>query len=229
MCRRCTIFAKVLASYGNKQPMPCADILPVWDSARLPADAAAEEFLADALAQVDAASGGPGRLVPISVTGDGNCLAHSISRACHGEEAWYSLLRKKVAEELRSNEPWYLAALPHVTAEDFEAEVVAAATLDTYMDAGTGLHLLAMSNVIGRPIVLMASRAHMEDTVRSNCGTYLPLRRPPAEVSTRIPVIVAWQTDSFVFGGAGHFVCVSPTTAGHAILPPGWLPTTVPR
>ena len=102
MCRRCTLFGKVLASYGAKQPMPCADILTVWPEAHLQAivDQAAEEFLHDALAEVAAASGG-GCLVPIQVTGDGNCLAHSVSRACHGEEAWYNLLRVKVQQELR--------------------------------------------------------------------------------------------------------------------------------
>lgn len=42
-------------------------------------------------------------------------------------------------------------------------------------------------------------------------------------------MIVAWQTDSFEYGGAGHFVCVSPTVAGPAVLPAGWLPTVIPR
>lgn len=154
--------------------MPCADILCVWpafDQLR-DLDGAAMAFLADALQQVDVASGGTHRLVPICVTGDGNCLAHSVSRACHGEEAWYSLLRKQVAQELRENEQWYLEHLPHVTKDEFDREVVAAGTLGEYMDAGTGLHLLAMANTIGRPVVLMASRPHMRDTIRSNCKLF---------------------------------------------------------
>lgn len=159
--------------------MPCADILTVWPAlGRMPrglVDTAAMEFLGDALREVDDASGGPNRLVPISVTGDGNCLAHSISRACHGEEVWYSLLRKKISQELRENEAWYLEHLPHVTKEEFEREVVAAETLGEYMDAGTGLHLLAMANTVGRPIVLMASRQHMEDPVHSNCKFSVPV------------------------------------------------------
>ena len=175
MCRRCSIYGKVLASYGAKQPMPCADILTVWPAYEWMVthaglvDMAAKEFLADALDAVDAASGGRNRLVPICVTGDGNCLAHSISRACHGEEAWYSLLRKKVGQELREHRTWYLERLPHVTADKFDGEVAAAETLGEYMDAGTGLHLLAMANTIRRPVVLMASSMHMRDTIRSNC------------------------------------------------------------
>ena len=231
MCRRCTLYGKVLASYGAKQPMPCADILHVWPPEHVEqvADPDAEAFLRDALEQVDAASGGARRLVPIKVTGDGNCLAHSISRACHGEEAWYSLLRKKVQQELRDHRDWYLEALPHVDTDIYDNEVRAAGELGVYMDAGTGLHLLALANVLGRPVVLMASREHMDDAMRSSCGTYLPLRMPPDQLATRVPVIVAWQTDSFVYQGAGHFVCVSPTTLGRAVLPPGWLPPTCPR
>eukprot|EP01043_Picozoa_sp_COSAG02_P000820 COSAG02_NODE_16_length_56207_cov_9.816122_37_plen_611_part_01 len=211
--------------------MPCADILHVWTPAEIQHhfDAAAEEFLRDSLVQVDAASGGEGCLVPIQVTGDGNCLAHSISRACHGEEMWYSLLRKKTQEELRDNRTWYLEALPNVPEDIFDHEVRAAGELGTYMEAGTGLHLLALANVLKRPVVLMASREHMESTTRSSCGTYLPLRVPPSELATRVPVIVAWQTDSFVYQGAGHFVCVSPTSVGRAVLPPGWLPAVFPR
>lgn len=151
--------------------MPCADVLFVWPAfdQLKQVDEAAMGFLADALQQVDDASGGAHRLVPICVTGDGNCLAHSVSRACHGEEVWYSLLRKQVAQELREHKEWYLTALPHVTKEEFDREVIAAETLGEYMDAGTGLHLLAMANTIGRPVVLMASSHHMKDTIRSNC------------------------------------------------------------
>ena len=116
MCRRCQLYGKVLASYGARQPMPCADILHAWDwTLEVPyvLDTAAEEFLRDSLEDVDKASGGVGRLVPIQVTGDGNCLAHSISRACHAEEMWYSLLRKKVQAELRDNEGATHATWPH--------------------------------------------------------------------------------------------------------------------
>jgi hypothetical protein len=230
MCRRCTLYGKVLASYGAKQRMPCAGSLHVWHDADVAhvVDVDALEFLRDALREVDDASGGAGRLAPIQVTGDGNCLAHSISRACHGEEAWYYLLRNKVEQELREHRAWYLETLPHVDPETFDREVRAAAQISHYMDAGTGLHLLALAHVLARPVVLMASRRHMDDPISSSCGTYLPLRHPPTELATKVPVIVAWQTESFVTG-AGHFVCVSPTTLGPAVLPRGWLPACFPR
>jgi hypothetical protein len=187
-------------------------------------DATAAAFLADALALVEGAP-----LVPIQVTGDGNCLAHSVSRAFCGEEQWYSLLRKNVQKELEGHREWYLSNCPHVTPETFDEETRAAGELGSYMDAGTGLHLLAMANVMKRPLVLMASLTYMHDTSRSSCGTYLPLRIDADDPNIcKVPILVGWQSDTFVIGGAGHFICVSPTSAGPAVLPPNWLPPTFP-
>jgi hypothetical protein len=84
-----------------------------------------------------------------------------------------------------------------------EERVAQAGQLGIYMEAGTGLHLLACANVLRRPVVLIASRAHMEDTTRSNCGTYLPARVGPGQLATRVPILVAWQTGAFAIGGAG--------------------------
>eukprot|EP01043_Picozoa_sp_COSAG02_P017904 COSAG02_NODE_822_length_16778_cov_4.476168_8_plen_1538_part_00 len=190
-------------------------------------DPIAAEFLRDSLNCVAEATGVPQPLIPLKTTADGNCLAHSISLAIHGHENMSQLLRRQLHRELDQHRSWYLTQLPHVTLEMFEHELEAAGQDERFMDVGTGLHLLAIANVIKRPVLLMASQKYMEHTTMSNCGTYLPLRIPHTDVSSKIPVIVAWQRPDFT-GGAGHFVCVTRTSAATAVLPAGWLPGVFP-
>ena len=190
-------------------------------------DPIAMTFLRDSLRCVAKATGVPNPLIPLTTTADGNCLAHSASLATNGNEHQSGFIRGQVYRELANHRSWYLEQLPHVTQEMFDDELEAAGVDERFMDVGTGLHLLALANVLKRPVLLMASQQHMQDTTMSNCGTYLPLRIPHTNVNSKIPIIIAWQRPDFT-NGAGHFVCVAPTSAGNATLPASWLPGAVP-
>merc|ERR1719240_1825935 len=63
-------------------------------------DKSAEEFLKDELKAM------PG-FRTISVPGDGNCLAHAVSKALIGMELLYHALRLEIQAELRENTDWY--------------------------------------------------------------------------------------------------------------------------
>jgi hypothetical protein len=198
-----------------------------WDKC---VDKIALDFLKDSLeCTVDAWNSTASRsLLPLLTTADGNCLAHAVSLAMHGDEEQSVFIRMQIHHELEQHRGWYLAQLPSVTEEIFDHELQAAGEDERFMDAGTGLHFLAVANALKRPVLLIASRKHMQNPTWSNCATYLPCRIPHAEIKSKIPIIIAWQRPDFT-GGAGHFVCVAPTSAGPAILPAGWLPPAFPQ
>ena len=42
----------------------------------------------------------------MTVQGDGNCLAHAISRSLYGVEVFYAVLRRGLVKELRDHREW---------------------------------------------------------------------------------------------------------------------------
>ena len=166
----------------------------------------------------------------MKVSGDGNCLAHSISRALFGVEAFYAVLRRGLEDELLANRDWYMAALADTeTAENFEKEVAKAGDSGTlgmsglagveWLEAGTGLHLLGFANLLRRPLILMGARRHI-GSAKSGCLTYLPIRHKPSELATTVPIVVAWGNEGGPTTGAGHFVCLVPTAGSpEAVIP----------
>ena len=87
-----------------------------------------------------------------------------------------------------------------------------------------GLHLLGFANMLRRPVMLMGARRHVEmrrmDCRASGCLTYLPIRHPPSDLATTVPVLVAWGNEGGPALGAGHFVCVVPTQGSPDVIIP---------
>jgi len=175
------------------------------------------------------AGGAAKTLIAVHVTGDGNCLAHAVSRSLYGTEQFYAVIRLGLARELEDNKAWYLETMGGengtLTVEEF-AELLKRAGDDgtlgqslsttgaAYLDAGDGLHLLGLANLLHRPIMLLGAQRHIRGAGRelSLCTTYLPTRRDSADPKLcKAPVLVAWQSPAFETG-AGHFVCVAPTS-----------------
>ena len=118
MCRHCRLWGRALRVRGRRAELPNSDLLWEWDAAS-PVDPVAEEYLRETLACAG------GALLPIQFSGDGNCLAHSLSRGMYSREIFYALIRDKVQAELAEHRAWYLEHLPSVTEEVIDAEIEA--------------------------------------------------------------------------------------------------------
>lgn len=179
----------------------------------------AAEHLADLLEAVNAENGGTvPALMPILVEGDGNCLFHAVSRALIGHETLYAVLRQAVANELATNRDWHVENVFSGAAEVFDDEMQLASENGTFVPVQ---HLVALANVIKRPIVLLSSleemRLHPEAV---GAAVYLPARLDPALCCPN-PLLLAWSSPA-----RNHFVPLCRTRGGPAAptLPPACRP-----
>ena len=103
----------------------------------------------------------PNDVVPLKTTGDGNCLLHAVSRALWGVEIYYDVLRRLMANELRSNQDWYrkIVISPQFVEKDF-VEALEQAERD--IQHLQFLHVFALANVLKRPVIIYASDADEE-------------------------------------------------------------------
>lgn len=107
----------------------------------------------------------------MSVDGDGNCMAHSISRAISGVEVFFHVLRTELLAELQSNVEFYRdrsIASGFYTEEDWVRDLESAGP-SQMGQAGmwmSGMHIFGMANVLRRPIFLVDAR--------QNAGTAEP-------------------------------------------------------
>ena len=147
-------------------------------------------------------------LLPVHVDGDGNCLFHSVSRALIGFETLYHVLRVKVFEELRVNREWYVRHLFFGAAEMFDADLINAEQSGVWAPV---THLVALANVIRRPIALLCS---LEDLAaqpeKAGSAVYLPARHEAHECCSH-PLLLAWASGEYNHyvplcrnGAAGH-------------------------
>ena len=182
-------------------------------------DPHAEEHLAELLAAVNAENGGTvPALVPISVQGDGNCLFHAVSRALIGYETLYAVLREAVFKELTTHRDWHIEHAFGGSAEAFDDEMRNADRNGSFVPVQ---HLVALANVIKRPVVLLSSLEDMR--LRADvAGTtvYLPGRLDTAHCCPN-PLLLAWSSPA-----RNHFVPLCRTREGPAAptLPPACRP-----
>jgi len=112
-------------------------------------------------------------LIPLNTTGDGSCLLHACSRAIWGVELFSGILRNKVAEELKTHKAWYGE---HVGEADCETAIKQAEAESEYLSM---LHIVALSHVIRRPIILYASQTDVDQFGTGFwgvAGVFVPLR-----------------------------------------------------
>ena len=173
----------------------------------------AASYLAALLAAVDADNGGvAASLLPVQVQGDGNCLFHSVSRALIGFETLYHVLRAKVFEELRVNRDWYVQHLFFGAAEMFDADLRNAEQSGVWAPV---THLVALANVIRRPIALLCSLQDLaSQPEKAGAAVYLPARLLPAQCCPH-PLLLAWSS-----GDYNHYVPLCRNRApGHPAAP----------
>jgi len=130
-------------------------------------------------------------VLPLNTTGDGSCLLHACSRAIWGVELFSGLLRQKVAEELEENKSWYVE---RVGEGDWQTGVTQAKQRSAYL---TTLHIVALSHVIQRPILLYASQQDIDNFgvgFFGVAGVFVPLRLEASVIDSH-PVAVSWQSN----------------------------------
>ena len=166
-------------------------------------------------------------LVPIKVTSDGSCLPHSLSRAMAGYEVFYDALRASLVQELTLHADWYKEHLPErinpeSRMDDLEwakhwrgivhaAQPTHGATvgIEKYL---SGVHILAMANMLQRPILLLDIPSRMEAVsphAIDGCGLYLPCRHSREDIIKThnrplSPLMIAWQGPA-----RDHFVALA--------------------
>ena len=103
-------------------------------------------------------------MVTMAVAGDGNCMAHSVSRAMTGLEVFFHVLCTELHAELSSNAEFYRdgsIASGFYTQEDWTRDLESAGP-SQMGQAGmwmSGMHIFGMANVLRRPIFLVDARA----------------------------------------------------------------------
>lgn len=209
MCRQCLVLGALLNAGGDNFPTEALSVYDARSSANF-VDPLADSYLRTCLRKftehgID--------LIPVTVTSDGSCLPHAISRALVGTEIFYDCLRADLFVELRDNEQWYKAHLPlghHLDDEAWRGEwdtIVAAAEPTHGQRAGLkkfleGVHILGLANVLKRPILLIDQADCMKAICSmevNGCGMYLPLRFSRANILQRYnripgPILIGWQT-----------------------------------
>ena len=86
--------------------------------------------------------------------------------------------------------------------------------------------IVAIANVLRRPVALLASLAHMNGTARGGPGgtaIYLPARHPAGACATN-PLLLAWQTGA---ADGRHYVALCRTAGAGVELPPACRPAGV--
>ena len=99
----------------------------------------------------------------MSVDGDGNCMAHSLSRAISGVEVFFHVLRAELLAELQGNVEFYKnrSIESGFYTEDDWARDLESAGPSQAGQAGmwmSGMHIFGMANVLRRPIFLVDAR-----------------------------------------------------------------------
>jgi hypothetical protein len=178
-------------------------------------DQYAQHFLKSELANIEKCF--HVRLVPLDTTGDGNCLAHAISRSLMGSEVLFYTLRHQLHRELLSNREYYLAA---AGSEAVFAKVLAES--NKIYPTGRGeylswIHVLGFANLLRRPIFLMTNSRQSDVSIENIAllaeqepGLYLPTRFTPEQCrspdgSVPGPLCIAWQGNSLQ---GRHYVAV---------------------
>lgn len=119
-------------------------------------------------------------IVPLKTRPDGNCLVNAVSMAIFGTEEHSNVLRKAVVVELEQHEPWYVSKLeiahPDHGAKEFEEAIARAMVQSSFL---SNVHVVALANVLRRPLILVGSRQDMSALgvgYHGFSGTFLPLR-----------------------------------------------------
>lgn len=165
-------------------------------------DKRAEDFLKEELALL------PG-FRAIGVPGDGNCLAHAMSKAMVGVELLYHALRQEVQDELRTHKEWYRQKIFPFYDDDTAYEVLEGAAREAVPDAWGQdafefaeylgpIHVHGVANVLRRPVVLLSAPSMWE---RSLAGVYLPERRGPVRWTAEARQSVLDAADALLAGG----------------------------
>lgn len=142
-----------------------------------------------------------------------------------GSEYWHSILRRMLAQEMSDNAAFYQGygyeyeengqcMLLEMEKKDWEDALHRAGQDQSFLDA---IHILALSHVLKRPIILYCSEKEEErfgggaSGVAS--GTYIPLRFDPSEC-IKAPIVIAWSGKEM-----HHFV---PLVGMENFLAPPW-------
>ena len=153
----------------------------------------------------------------IKVDSDGSCLPYAVSRCLIGKEILYDVLRQVLFEELDAHEEFYSKVFrqsmddatwkQHWTTILEEARPTRGMRTGRWL--GPGEHLVAMANVIARPILLLDELSAMKRSDGVSCGLFLPSRLTRAEVLERnfgltpSPIVIAWASEK-----KNHFVAL---------------------
>jgi hypothetical protein len=107
-------------------------------------------------------------------------------------QLFYHVLRAKVAAELVAHRAWYVDRVFLGDVRDYQNDLDASRT-EAEWSATT--QLVALANVLRRPIALLASLADMSgpEAYRCNSETYLPARHAPADCCPH-PLLLAWSS-----------------------------------
>ncbi|XP_032810520.2 deubiquitinating protein VCPIP1-like [Petromyzon marinus] len=180
------------------------------------------DYLCATLDKVQQANSGDSRLVPLHVDGDGHCLVHAISRALVGRELFWHALRTALRAHLAEERDTYRALLADFLVDDEWDEIVRESEPDYRPLRGTlhglrNVHLLGLSSVLRRPIILLDSDGGMASS-GDYAGTFLPglvpseQRRRPSDGKLHRPLCVAWANLEHI-----HFV---PLVGVRGLVPP---------
>ncbi|XP_061418463.1 deubiquitinating protein VCPIP1-like isoform X2 [Lethenteron reissneri] len=180
------------------------------------------DYLCATLDKVQQANSGDSRLVPLHVDGDGHCLVHAISRALVGRELFWHALRTALRAHLEEERDTYRTLLADFLVDDEWDEIVRESEPDYRPPRGTlhglrNVHLLGLSSVLRRPIILLDSDGGMASS-GDYAGTFLPglvpseQRRRPSDGKLHRPLCVAWANLEHI-----HFV---PLVGVRGLVPP---------
>lgn len=198
MCKACVVLGSLIRA-GNRNFSAAMfrsfDFCVPFgaDLAEAHTDKVALAYLEDTCAEFSTRCGID--LRPLIVKADGSCLTHALSRGITGIELFYDVLRDEICEELEKNSYWYKANTPVGRLADDETWTdtimpehlrAAAATrgqpvgIDRYLE---DIHILALSNVLRRPILLLDTLRNMgTGSAGSVAGMTLPLRLSRADI-----------------------------------------------
>jgi hypothetical protein len=154
MCFYCQLHGRQLLQSQNELPDIHATFVSPKDIPQHQIDWGCAEYVCEQL-RVHI----PESIVPLVTTGDGNCLLHAISRAMWGVELFFLMLKQELAHELTKHEEWYKSTTGYEEAE-WKRVVEQAESSNAYLSLA---HVLALANVLKRPITVYASDQDIAD------------------------------------------------------------------
>ena len=203
-------------------------------------DCTALDYLAELLHEVRALQGWC--VLPLLTAADGSCLVNALALAIWGDERPAGALRAALAEELKRESAFYLEQLelahPGSAQSEYNEACARAKSDDSFL---SNVHMVALANVLRRPIILVASQRHMEESgagYHGVAGTFLPVRWlrqeekrargcAPALLGTARPAVLSWSS-----AARNHFVPLVPLAAapneGAPLRPPCGFPVPTP-